>query len=45
MLSLLVRMAKKLQLHRDPAELSYLPVECEDRRRLWWSIVALDVSM
>ena len=44
MISLLVRLATKLRLHRDPAELGYLPSESEDRRRLWWNIVELDVS-
>lgn len=43
MLAILVRLAMKLQLHRDPADLGYLPAECEARRRLWWNIVELDV--
>jgi hypothetical protein len=45
MISLLVRLATRLRLHRDPAELGYLPSESEDRRRLWWNIVELDVRM
>lgn len=43
MLSLLVRLATKLHLDREPETLGYLPSECEQRRRLWWHIVALDV--
>ena len=45
MISLLVRLAIKLQLQRDPAELGYLLSECEDRRRLWWNVVELDVRI
>ena len=35
MLSLLVQLALKLHLSRDPESLGYLPSECEQRRRLW----------
>ena len=43
MLLLLVRMAVKLKLNRDPSMLGFEAGECEFRRRLWWQIVALDV--
>jgi hypothetical protein len=43
MLSILVQLAMRLQLDQDPAELGYLPAECEVRRRLWWHIISLDV--
>lgn len=35
MLSLLVQLATKLHLGRDPESLGYLPSESEQRRRLW----------
>lgn len=35
MLSLLIQLATKLHLGRDPESLGYLPSESEQRRRLW----------
>lgn len=42
-LRVLIQLAVKLDLHRNPAELGYTPSQCEGRRRLWWHIMALDV--
>ncbi|KAF4966219.1 hypothetical protein FSARC_6104 [Fusarium sarcochroum] len=41
--SLLVRMGQALGLHRDGQQLGLSPFEVEMRRRLWWSIVSLDL--
>ncbi|KAF2689759.1 hypothetical protein K458DRAFT_414016 [Lentithecium fluviatile CBS 122367] len=43
MVGLLIRLAMKLGLHRDPADLGLIPFLCEMRRRLWWQIYALDI--
>ena len=43
MLILLIRLAMRLRLDQDPADLGFEPDECEHRRLLWWSIIALDV--
>jgi hypothetical protein len=43
MLLLLVQSAIKLLLDQDPLTLGYAPAECENRRRLWWHIVTLDL--
>ncbi|KAH8434413.1 fungal specific transcription factor domain-containing protein [Aspergillus melleus] len=37
-----VRMAIHLRLHRDGYRLGLSPFETEQRRRLWWQLVALD---
>ncbi len=39
---LLVRTAQALGLHLDPSDLNISQVEKEMRKRLWWSIFALD---
>lgn len=41
--SLAVRIGHALDLHRDPADLSFPPFETEMRRRLWWQINVLDI--
>ncbi len=44
MTGLLIRLATKLGLHRDPvAALGLSPFVAEMRRRLWWQICVLDV--
>ncbi|KAF2705907.1 hypothetical protein K504DRAFT_387062 [Pleomassaria siparia CBS 279.74] len=43
MVGLLIRLAMKLGLHRDPAELRISPFMSEMRRRLWWQIYVLDI--
>ncbi|KAL6241659.1 hypothetical protein RBB50_011441 [Rhinocladiella similis] len=43
MTGLLIRLAMKLGLHRDPATLGLPPFSAEMRRRLWWHIATLDV--
>jgi hypothetical protein len=43
-ISVLVRTAQSLGLHRDPASFQCSPREANFRRRIWWSILALDVS-
>ncbi|EXJ66439.1 uncharacterized protein A1O5_10591 [Cladophialophora psammophila CBS 110553] len=40
---LLIRLAMKLGLHRDPVALGLPPFHAEMRRRLWWQILILDV--
>jgi hypothetical protein len=37
-----VRMATRIGLHRDGAQFGLSPFETEQRRRLWWQIVAID---
>ncbi|KAI0970884.1 fungal-specific transcription factor domain-containing protein [Xylaria arbuscula] len=46
-LGLLVRMAMTMGLHRDPSEFSHkiLPFWAEQRRKLWTSILELDIHM
>ncbi|KAI1352771.1 fungal-specific transcription factor domain-containing protein [Xylaria sp. FL0043] len=46
-LGLLVRMAMTMGLHRDPSEFSHKisPFWAEQRRRLWTTIVELDIHM
>lgn len=41
--SLAIRIAHALDLHRDPADLSFSPFETEMRRRLWGQINVLDI--
>ena len=43
LISLAVRIGHALDLHRDPADLSFPPFEVEMRRRLWWQINVLDI--
>ena len=43
MVGLLVRLAMKLGLHRDPTDLGLSPFMSEMRRRLWWQIYILDI--
>ncbi|KAK5207203.1 hypothetical protein LTR72_008945 [Exophiala xenobiotica] len=43
MTGLLIRLATKLGLHRDPVALGLHPFQSEIRRRLWWQILILDV--
>jgi hypothetical protein len=43
MTGLLVRLAMKLGLHRDPTALGLAPFVSEMRRRLWWQICILDI--
>lgn len=43
MISLAVRIGNALDLHRDPADLSFPPFETEMRRRLWWQLNVLEV--
>jgi hypothetical protein len=46
MTGLLIRMAQGLGLHRDGANFEHLSVyEIEMRRRVWWSVCALDVRV
>ncbi|KAL5042569.1 hypothetical protein BDW71DRAFT_211107 [Aspergillus fruticulosus] len=45
--SLAMRVAQTMGLHRDPANFGIPPLEAEGRRRMWWHIVHMDgvVSM
>ncbi|KAL2823054.1 fungal-specific transcription factor domain-containing protein [Aspergillus granulosus] len=45
--SLAMRVAQTMGLHRDPANFGIGPAEAESRRRMWWHIVHMDgvVSM
>ncbi|KIW58640.1 hypothetical protein PV05_03141 [Exophiala xenobiotica] len=43
MTGLLIRLASKLGLHRDPVALGLPPFQSEMRRRLWWQILILDI--
>ncbi|KAL4977395.1 fungal-specific transcription factor domain-containing protein [Aspergillus desertorum] len=45
--SLAMRVAQTMGLHRDPANFGISPLEAESRRRMWWHIVHMDgvVSM
>jgi hypothetical protein len=43
MTGLVIRIATKLGLHRDPVSLGVAPFIAEIRRRLWWQICILDV--
>ena len=43
MTGLLIRLAMKIGLHRDPGDLGTRPFIAELRRRLWWQICTLDV--
>ena len=38
----LVRAAQQLGLHRDPRYLNLVAGHAEMRRRIWWSVFALD---
>ena len=41
-ISLSMRVAQTMGLHRDPAKFGIQPCEAEYRRRLWWHIVHMD---
>lgn len=41
-ISLAMRVAQTMGLHRDPAQFGIRPSEAEYRRRLWWHIVHMD---
>ena len=41
-ISLAMRVAQTMGLHRDPAQFGINPCEAESRRRLWWHIVHMD---
>lgn len=41
-ISLAMRVAQTMGLHRDPAKFGIEPCEAEHRRRLWWHIVHMD---
>lgn len=43
MTGLLIRLAMKIGLHREPSTLGLPPFQAEMRRRLWWHICTLDV--
>ncbi|KAJ9666939.1 hypothetical protein H2201_003073 [Coniosporium apollinis] len=43
LISLAVRIAHALDLHRDGPTLSFSPFDTEMRRRLWWALIVLDV--
>lgn len=43
-ISVLVRAAQSVGLHRDPASFGFSSQEVESRRALWWCIQNLDVS-
>jgi len=40
-----IRLARKMNLHRDGSSLGLSPFETEMRRRLWWHIVHVDFRM
>jgi hypothetical protein len=40
--SLAMRVAQTMGLHRDPAKIGIEPCEAEYRRRLWWHIIHMD---
>ncbi|KKA19782.1 C6 transcription factor [Rasamsonia emersonii CBS 393.64] len=41
-ISLALRVAQTMGLHRDPAQFGIQPCEAESRRRVWWHIVHMD---
>ncbi|OGM49263.1 C6 transcription factor [Aspergillus bombycis] len=41
-ISLAMRVAQTMGLHRDPAKFGIKPYEAEYRRRIWWHIVHMD---
>ncbi|KAI2008618.1 hypothetical protein LOZ39_005584 [Ophidiomyces ophidiicola] len=41
-ISLALRVAQTMGLHRDPAQFGILACEAETRRRVWWHIVHMD---
>lgn len=41
-ISLALRVAQTMGLHRDPAQFGIEPCEAESRRRVWWHIVHMD---
>lgn len=43
LLSLLIRLAQAVNLHRDGDGSAFSPFVAEMRRRLWWALVVLDV--
>ncbi|KAG5984601.1 hypothetical protein E4U55_004043 [Claviceps digitariae] len=42
LIGIAVRIAQRMGLHQDPAGYGLAPFEVEQRRRLWWTIVAHD---
>ncbi|KHN96055.1 uncharacterized protein MAM_06160 [Metarhizium album ARSEF 1941] len=42
LIGIAVRIAQRMGLHRDPAGYGLPPLETEQRRRLWWTIVSYD---
>lgn len=42
LISIAIRIAQRMGLHRDPAGSGIPPFEVEQRRRLWWTIVGYD---
>ncbi|KAH7047534.1 fungal-specific transcription factor domain-containing protein, partial [Macrophomina phaseolina] len=43
LISLVVRIAQDLNLHRDGSVTGFSPFDTEIRRRLWWQIAVLDI--
>ena len=41
-ISLALRVAQTMGLHRDPAQFGIAPCDAESRRRVWWHIVHMD---
>ena len=41
-ISLALRVAQTMGLHRDPAQFGIPPYEAETRRRVWWHIIHMD---
>lgn len=44
-ISLAIRVAQVMGLHRDPSLFNFEPWEAEMRRRVWWHIVQMDVEV
>ena len=44
-ISLLVRVAQSMGMHREPTLQELNPFDAETRRRVWWQIVQLDTSL
>lgn len=42
LIGIAVRIAQRMGLHQDPAGYGLAPIEVEQRRRLWWTIVGHD---
>lgn len=45
LLSIAVRIGKRMGFHRDPVPFGHSPFEVEQRRRLWWTIVSYDARI